>query len=89
MKYGICACATLICNDIAVCSVVECGLPNTFKAALIFLCLHLHDFQLRNRFLLTVISCPIYHWLEVNREEVSREVDILRARSASDISNDD
>ena len=35
---------------------------------------------LRNRFLLTLICCPIYHWLEV-----SREVDISRARSASDI----
>ena len=35
---------------------------------------------LRNRFLLTVICFSIYHWLEV-----SCKVDILRARSASDI----
>ena len=40
--------------------------------------------HLRNRFLLTVICCPIYHWLEI-----SREVDISRARSASDIFTDD
>ena len=39
---------------------------------------------LRNRFLLTVIYCSIYHWLEV-----SRKVDISRARSASDIITDD
>ena len=38
------------------------------------------DYCLRNRFLLTVICCPIYHW-----SEVSREVDISPARSASDI----
>ena len=31
-----------------------------------------------------MICCPIYHWLEV-----SREVDISRARSASDIFTDD
>ena len=30
--------------------------------------------HLRNRFLLAVICCPIYHWLEV-----SHEVDISRA----------
>ena len=40
--------------------------------------------KLSNWFLLTVICCPIYHWLEV-----SREVDISRARSASDIFTDD
>ena len=40
-------------------------------------------FYLRNRFLLTVICCLIYHWL------VSREVDISRAQSASDIFTDD
>ena len=34
----------------------------------------------RNRFLLTVICCPIYHWLED-----SPEVDISRAQSASDV----
>ena len=39
---------------------------------------------LRNRLLLAVICCPIYHWLEV-----SREVDISRARSAGDIFTDD
>ena len=36
--------------------------------------------SLRNRFFLIVIFCPVYHWLEV-----SREVDISRARRASDI----
>ena len=35
---------------------------------------------LRNRFLLALICCPIYHWLDV-----SREVDVSRAQSASDI----
>ena len=45
---------------------------------------HIYVFYLRNRFLLTVIGCPIYHWLEV-----SREVDISQARSASDISIDE
>ena len=34
----------------------------------------------RNRFLITVISCPIYHWLEI-----SRKVNMTRARTASDI----
>ena len=38
---------------------------------------------LRNRFLLTVICCPIYYWLEV-----SREVDISQAGSPSDIFTD-
>ena len=42
------------------------------------------EFCLRNKFLLTVICCPIYHWLEV-----SREVNISRARSASDRFTDD
>ena len=39
---------------------------------------------LRNRFLLTVICCPIYHRLEVRPE-----VDISRARSVSDVFTDD
>ena len=39
--------------------------------------------KLKNRFLLTMICCSIYHWLEV-----SHEVDISRARSASDILTD-
>ena len=37
-------------------------------------------FCLRNRFLLTAICWPIYHWLAV-----SREVNISRAQSTSDI----
>ena len=42
-------------------------------------------FCLRNRFMLTKICCPIYHWLEV-----SREVDISRALlRARDIFTDD
>ena len=36
------------------------------------------------RFLLTVIRCLRYHWLEV-----SREVDISRARIARDLFSDD
>ena len=36
--------------------------------------------DLRNRLLLTVICCPIYHWLEV-----SRKVIISRAQSAKNI----
>ena len=40
--------------------------------------------ELRNRFLPTVICCPIHHWLAV-----SREVDISRAQSVSDIFSDD
>ena len=43
-----------------------------------------NDINLRNSFLLTVIHCPVYYLLEV-----SREVDISRARSASDIFTDD
>ena len=39
---------------------------------------------LRNKFLLIVICCPIYHWLEV-----SREVDISRAVNAGDLFNYD
>ena len=39
--------------------------------------------HIRNRFLFTVICCPIYHWLEV-----SREVDISRVQSASNIFTD-
>ena len=42
------------------------------------------DLCLRQRFLLTMICCPIYPWVEV-----SREVDKSRARSASDIFTDD
>ena len=42
------------------------------------------NFGLRNRFLLTVICCPVYHWLEV-----SREMDISQAQSTSDIFTDD
>ena len=41
-------------------------------------------FCLRNSFLLTVICCPIIHWVEV-----SHKVDISRAQSASDIFTDD
>ena len=41
-------------------------------------------FHVRNRFLLTVICCQIDIWLKV-----SREVDISRAPSASDIFTDD
>ena len=37
-----------------------------------WLCLNFEDYL--NRFLLTVICCPIYHWLEV-----SREMDISQA----------
>ena len=40
--------------------------------------------SLRNRFLLTVICYPIYHWLEV-----SVEVDTSRVQSATDIFSDD
>ena len=39
---------------------------------------------LRSRLLLRVICCPIYHWLKV-----SCEVDVLQARSESDIGTDD
>ena len=39
-----------------------------------------YEWCLKQRFLLTVIYCQIYHWLEV-----SHEVDISQARSASDI----
>ena len=40
---------------------------------------------LRNKFLLIVICCPIYHWLEVSSEVDNNS----RARSASDIFTDD
>ena len=43
-----------------------------------------HPSYLRERFLLTVICYQIFHWLET-----SREVDISRARSASDLFADD
>ena len=39
---------------------------------------------LRNRFVLTVICCPIHHCLQV-----SHEVDIARVLSTSDIFTDD
>ena len=45
---------------------------------------NLKAIKIRNRFLLTVIRCLIYQWLEV-----SREVDKSRARSVSDIFTDD
>ena len=49
------------------------------------ICYHRNfEFIFRNRFLLTVICCQIYHWLEV-----SLEVYISRARSVSEILTDD
>ena len=53
----------------------------TFTITLVLRISYLH---LRDRFLLTVTCCPVYHWLVA-----SREVDISRARSASDIFIDD
>ena len=65
--------------------VVVLGVPilKHFRDITLF---HLNTFcmlQLRNRFLLTVICFPIYHWLEV-----SREVNISQAPSVGDISTD-
>ena len=42
-------------------------------------------FYLRNRFLLTVIYCPIYHWLEVSRQEnvVDGKEDVIKRQHDS------
>ena len=46
----------------------------------ILLCKVLMTYTFRDRFLLTVICCPTYHW-----SKISREVYISRAQSASDL----